>query len=357
AITLIADGQLFYRGHNVLTLAMDARFEQVALLLWREDTALHQLPPMPAMTFVPGPLPAALARSMAELVSQGHVAEALQLALICVAPHDLAAYSTSPPAVQQTGLRLLDLLTTLFEYAATVSNTKQEPTPMPAQAHTGELTIAQRLQQSWLPTRPALAPLFDRALILCADHELNASSFTARCVASTGATPYAAIVAALAALQGYRHGGSTLEVAALFHEAKEDPEWAVRARLRQGKIVPGFGHRLYPEGDPRAKLLLQTVQEVVGDGTRQGERNQGAAVLKTAEALITITSQATGLYPNLDFGLVLLAQALELPEHVPFSLFALGRTAGWIGHLIEQYRLDQLIRPRALYTGLRPQQG
>ena len=124
--------------------------------------------------------------------------------------------------------------------------------------------IALVLQRGWTPTAPGAAALFDAALVLTADHELNPSTFAARCVASTGATPYAVVGAGLAALQGYRHGGATDRVEALFDEV-ERPRRAretIAARLRRGELIPGFGHPLYPDGDPRARTLLELIDEV-----------------------------------------------------------------------------------------------
>jgi citrate synthase len=184
----------------------------------------------------------------------------------------------------------------------------------------------------------------DSALILCADHELNISSFTARCVASAGSTPYAAVVAALAALQGHKHGGVGERVSAFLDLAATDPQRAVRDCLRRGEALPGFGHQLYPAGDPRGRLLLEMAHNA----------RPAAPILAVAEAVVATADQAIQVAPNLDFGLAVLARALALPVYTPFTLFALGRTAGWIGHIIEQYGVNQLIRPRSRYVGVQP---
>jgi len=325
AITLIANGQCYYRGQLAVALARSQRFEEVATLLWTgaftEETLFAEHVGLPV---------ANLPSLIAPLEQHAHAApaEAFQMALLMAAPTDLAAYHYEATAVMRTGARILNLLVQV------VTGT------------TSTGSIAQRLQQIWQPDAPDLSALLDSMLILCADHELNISSFTARCVASAGSTPYAAVVAALAALQGYRHGGAGERVAALISEAAMDPHRAIRDRLRRGETVPGFGHPLYPTGDPRGKLLLALAQTARPD----------APVLPVAQAIIDTVAQATQLAPNLDFGLVVLAQALNLPAHAPFTLFALGRTAGWIGHIIEQYGLNQVIRPRSRYVGRLPQQ-
>ena len=323
AITLIADGQCYYRGQLVTELARSQPFEAVAALLWGSQLDAQTL-------FTEGTQGVALALpaepALRNPLQGATLAEQFQLALLQAAPTDLGAYHVEATAVMRTGVRILHRLT---------------------QVATGQETrgrIAERLQRAWRPQAPTITPWLDSALILCADHELNISSFTARCVASAGSTPYAAVVAALAALQGYKHGGASERVAACLAAAVHDTPGTVRDYLRRGETLPGFGHHLYPTGDPRGRFLLELAQQVCPT----------APILATATAVVETTWQAIQLTPNIDFGLVVLAQALELPPTAPFTLFALGRTAGWIGHVIEQYALDQMIRPRSRYVGRQP---
>jgi citrate synthase len=206
------------------------------------------------------------------------------------------------------------------------------------------LSTAEQLQRHWAPTEPALTKVLNAALILCADHELNASAFTARCVASTGATLYGAIIGALAALQGYKHGGMTKEVARFLREATDAPTQTVREHLQRGSTVPGFGHRLYETGDPRATALLEVARQSAPT----------SPVWQTVDPLLALVAETTQQRPNIDFALVVMAQSLDLPALAPFALFALGRAVGWIAHSAEQYKLDRLIRPRADYNGRAP---
>jgi len=186
------------------------------------------------------------------------------------------------------------------------------------------------------------AGLVESALILCADHELNASSFTVRCIASTGATLHAAVLGGLAALSGPRHGGMTSRVESLWNEVGDTsrPEALLRARLERGDDLPGFGHPLYPDGDARAAAILDRIP-----GRRQNWRALAAAV-----------EQVTGLRPSIDFALVVLRRYLGLPAGSALSLFALGRSIGWVAHAIEQRSQGTLIRPRASYVGPPPQE-
>jgi citrate synthase len=150
----------------------------------------------------------------------------------------------------------------------------------------------------------------------------------------------------MATLKGRRHGGQTERVAALFAET-ETPGRAravVANRLRRGESIPGFGHPLYPAGDPRAALLMRLAEAAASPA----EWRKVRAVSKAGAELLQEA-------PNLDFGLTALAQVYGLPSHAPLVLFTLGRTVGWIAHAIEQYATGELIRPRARYTGPAPE--
>jgi citrate synthase len=185
--------------------------------------------------------------------------------------------------------------------------------------------------------------LVEAALILCADHELNASSFTVRCIASTAASLHACLLGGMAALSGARHGGVTTRVEALWEETAKtpNPEVSLRARLERGDHIPGFGHPLYPDGDIRASAILECLP-----GRRQHWRPLAQAV-----------EQLTGLRPTLDFALVALRRQLELPAGSAFGTFTLGRSIGWIAHALEQRSQETLIRPRAAYVGPPPDQS
>lgn len=181
----------------------------------------------------------------------------------------------------------------------------------------------------------------NRALVLVADHELNASTFAARVAASTGADLYSCIQAAVATLSGPRHGGATDRVEALLAEiaAGGTAETVVHARRRRGERVDGFGHPLYVDGDPRGDALMGLARELAGD------RPAVRRCLAVAESVATP--------PNLDFGLVTLSSALGLPRGAAAGLFAVGRCAGWVAHVLEQVQAGYLVRPRARYTGWR----
>lgn len=184
--------------------------------------------------------------------------------------------------------------------------------------------------------KPKGADLIRRALVLLADHELNASTFAVRVVGSTGASLPASLMAGLAALTGPRHGGMTIRTVAMFADALAAPDPAAffAARLSRGAPIWGLHHALYPDGDIRARAL-RAVHEPSG------------ALLRTIDA----AEAAGGMLLNVDGALAALAHTLGLSPEAAFAIFALGRTTGWIAHAIEQTETGTLIRPRARYTG------
>lgn len=290
ALTLIADGHLYYRGLDACDLARHYTLEEVAALLWTGDLE------------TPLPEPAEPAREPFE---------SLALAAAWGSQHDPGSWDLRPDSVIRTGLRILRELTRT------------------ACGHWGP--CADALGRAW----GGQTSLLSAALVLCADHELNISAFTARCVASSGASPWGVVAAALAALEGHRHGGMTRRVEALWKEAGAvGARRALEARLRRGEGAPGFGHPLYPGGDPRARLLL--------------------ALLPGPCELAVVGEELVGEAPTIDLALVALAHDQSWPAEAALLLFALGRTVGWVAHALEQYATGQLIRPRARYTGKPP---
>jgi citrate synthase len=232
--------------------------------------------------------------------------------------------------VRRTGTRILHLLARAAAGASRVNG-----------------SVSELLQRGWLPDRPDAAALLEAALVLWADHELNVGTFTVRCVASAQATPYAAAIAGLSALGGALHGGVTDQVEALFDEARApaDVERRIGARLRRGERIPGFGHWLYPDGDPRAAALLARLR-AHGGVSREA--------LDLTDALERTTQRVTGRSANVDFATVALRRSLGMPEGSALALIGVARSVGWIAHVLEQYATGRLIRPRARYTGPSP---
>ena len=319
-ITRISGGRFYYRGRDVLSLAAENTIEQVASLIWTGDIS-GEADIFQGVSVLPASFDIA-SESLRSLAPVGLFQALLPLAAV----GDAASYDLRPLSVARTGVRILRFLTAVA-----------------AGGDALEGGVSRTLQRAWTPLLPEAVALLDAALILCADHELPVSTFAARCVASSGATPYAVATAGLAAVQGVKHGGA-IELTETFLgevEASGDARGVIAGRLRRGERVPGFGHSLYPEGDPRGAALLGLVEKVLPQSPSVGLSGE---VAREAHNLI-------GERPTVDFGLATLARALELPSGSAVALFALGRTVGWIGHAIEQYESDAIIRPRARYVG------
>jgi citrate synthase len=315
AITLIDGRRLYYRGLDAVELSRSRSLADVASLIWTGSFESNELTRQPWPTV------------MDDGSDQPFVARA-QTALAAAASRDSVALDLRPANVVLTGWRIQQLLT------AVAGRTKN-----------GGPTTEETLARAWR-LRGRSVDAIRAALILCADHELNVSSFTARCVASAGSHPYAVVIAGLAALEGPKHGGASARAEAMLtslrHQRRVDA--AIAERLRRGEPLEGFGHPLYRHGDPRASALLGLLKE------HWGKSAELAFVTGVARA----ASAATGEQPNLDFALAALSHVLRLPPESPLMLFAIGRSIGWIGHAMEQYATNQLIRPRAKYVGVAP---
>lgn len=206
--------------------------------------------------------------------------------------------------------------------------------------------VHQLLAESWKPGDEGFAELVRAALVVSADHELNVSAFAARVVASTGAHLHATVCSGLAALSGPRHGGATARAYALIADARHaaSPHDFIAARWQRGDDLPGFGHALYPHGDPRAAELLARVRAL----------RPGTEALAALDTIVTATEDVSGQRPNIDFMLAAICHANDLPATPALVMFAAGRLAGWLAHALEQQAEGKLIRPRARYTGVEP---
>jgi citrate synthase len=329
AITLLDSNKIYYRGFDAVKLAREKSVEEVAALIWTGDMANAEQLFNWEQTVTAQTYETMILHLEMDGASLSPIQE-LQTFLPAAAADDPSAYDLRPATVANVGARIMRLM------ASVAAGDVPEDIPLPAM-----------LQHGWCEGDEAALEVLNAALIMTADHELNASSFAARVVASAGSTPYAAVMAGLAALQGVKHGGYTERIAALFNEAgsQKDLRRVMASRLQRGESIPGFGHMLYPKGDPRGRLLLDML----------GERYPKSPELAFVNEAIAAARDLIGEEPTIDVALVALARILHLPAGGALTLFALGRTIGWIGHAIEEYESNRMIRPRARYTGAHPE--
>lgn len=329
SITELAPSGPRYRGVDAVGLARDGtRFEDVAELLSTgratKGTRWSSRGRPPS------------ARALASLLPRGSwPIDSLTVALPALALADADRFDRSAEptfASARSAILELSALVGLFEGAERVAEARAQE------------TVARRLAVALgaSPT-PRTVGALERTLVLSADHELNPSSFGCRVAASTGADLYACFGAALGCMLGVVHGGQTGRIESLVDEVAR-PERAIevlRERMRRGEEVPGFGHPLYPEGDPRTPPLLELARAL-------GARRNGA---RTLLAVVDAMELAGHPRPTIDLGTVAVAEALGLPRGSALVLFTIGRMAGWTAHVLEQRAQGFVLRPRARYVG------
>src|SRR5882762_1507073 len=318
--TITEDGPI-YRGVNCIELAEKDTLEHAATLLWdvtgvdpfSQDNCPH----------VSGEM-----RSVAVAARRAAPIDRTIAVLALAASADPRAFTRAADGRAMVGGRILRLV------VATMLNSTSSPQPL-------HLQIA----RAWAPNNKHAADLIRRALVLLADHELNASTFTVRCAASTGLNLYDAVIAGLAALKGPKHGGAGVLASRLVKTLIDnDVEPVIRERVALGERFAGFGHGVYKREDPRAMSLLDAL-------TRAG------APRKFTREVPERIAEATGELVNIDYALAVLVHSLRLPAGSELALFAMARMVGWIAHASEQLQHGRLIRPRARYVGPAPGRG
>ena len=322
-ISLIRPHGHYYRGQSALALAeAGATLEDAARLLW--DCGAHD-PFSVAMPTRWPPVVAWLLRQRGLPPLERTAAALPLLALDAAHSHGVAPVRRRESAAQL-----------LRETAALLCGRSPAAPPVHLQ-----------MADSWRRDTPELAELLRHALVLCADHELNASAFATRVAASTGAGLHAAVGAGLAALSGPQHGGAVARAHAFIHSLLHERRTSerLRERLRRGDALPGLGHPLYAEGDPRAEALLRALAAT---------RPRPLAAVRIAKLVDTLLAEC-GQQPNLDFALAAIALAYGLGADEALAVFAAGRMAGWLAHALEQQDDGGLIRPRASYAGTLPE--
>ncbi|WP_436520257.1 citrate/2-methylcitrate synthase [Actinoplanes sp. HUAS TT8] len=337
-ITLIRNDELFYRGHDVTELARTQTFEAVANLLWNGELR-HDLFPINHEL-------AQLGRQMSKLLPPtARLTDHLRVTVAAIAAADPLRFDTSPTAVLTTGRSLI---------ATMVSALRPRHKLVPRQPARLAESLWYRLTEHRLTAEAERQ--MEAALILLADHDIAASTLAARVAASTRAHPYAVVSAGLAALDGPLHGAASEYVYPLLARAVagEDPVAIISEHLRVSGGIPGFGHPLYPSGDPRATALFDLL---AGGDDPVGLRGDGGHPVREAAAgLADAVRQRSGILPNIDFALAAFALRHDMPPDAGEAIFAVARTAGWLAHALEEYaNRPARFRPTGQYSGRPPE--
>ncbi|NLV09036.1 citrate synthase [Halomicrobium mukohataei] len=345
-------GKLVYRGYTIEDLATGASFEEVLYLLWH------------------GHLPnaAELDEFTDAMVEERHVDDdvmqtveqladadenpmaALRTAVSMLSSHDPDAEAdpTDLDANLRKGRRITAKIPTVLAAFARFRDGKDAVEPREDLSHAANFLY---MLNGEAPDE-VLAETFDMALVLHADHGINASTFSAMVTTSTLSDLHSAITSAIGTLKGSLHGGANQDVMEMLKEvddAEQDPIDWVKTALDEGRRVSGFGHRVYNVKDPRAKILSQRSKEL-------GEAAGSLKWYEMSTAIEDYLKEEKGLAPNVDFYSASTYYQMGIPIDIYTPIFAMSRVGGWTAHVLEQYENNRLIRPRARYVGPTDQQ-
>ncbi len=338
-------GVLAYCGYDIHDLAKSATFEEVCFLLWhRRLPSRGELGDLQSQLAAGRALPEPIIRLMRSLPPVDGM-DALRTITSALAHYDSDLADASPQAQYRKAVRLTAQVGTIVATWGRLQNGGGPLAPDPAMSHAASFLY---LLSGERPNATAIRAL-DVALILHADHELNASTFAGRVAAATLTDIYSAIVAAIGTLKGPLHGGANAEVMKLLLElgqtaTGERVDEVVRGKLARKEKIPGFGHRVYKTEDPRATHLRRMSQDL-------GKRSGNTAWFDMSQRIEALVKGEKKLNPNVDFYSASTYYALGIPIDLYTPVFAVSRMSGWTAHILEQYANNRLIRPRADYTG------
>jgi citrate synthase len=338
-------GVLAYCGYDIHDLARHATFEEVCYLLWHTRLPTRaELGDLQSQLAASRQLPEPVLRLMRTLPA-GDGMDALRTLTSALGHYDPDAADHSPQANYRKAVRLTAQISSLVGMMGRMMAGGGVIQPDPVLGHAANfLFMLTGDRPSGLATRA-----FDIALILHADHELNASTFAARVAAATLTDMHSTIVAAIGTLKGPLHGGANADVMRLLLEIgpSSPPEKVadvVRAKLARKDKIPGFGHRVYHTEDPRATHLRQMSHDL-------GQRAGQAVWYEMSQRIEALMKTEKNLNPNVDFYSASTYYALGIPIALFTPIFAVSRVSGWTAHVLEQYANNRLIRPRADYIG------
>ncbi|KAA0965167.1 citrate synthase [Sporosarcina sp. ANT_H38] len=344
AISSIIDDTLTYVGYDIDNLADNASFEEVIYLLWhqrlpKEDELAELKKQLADNMSVPQEV---LNHFKTYPIGEVHPMAALRTAVSLLALYDEKAEDMSDEANYEKAIKLQAKIATLV---TSFSRIRKGLEPVAPKVEYGYAENFLYMLSGKQPEAIAIEA-FDKALVLHADHELNASTFTARVCVATLSDMYSGVTAAMGALKGPLHGGANEQVMKMLMEigSEDKVESYIRAKLDNKEKIMGFGHRVYRKGDPRAKHLREMSKRLT---ELRGEEKWYNMSNKIEE----IVTGEKNLPPNVDFYSASVYHSLDIDHDLFTPIFAVSRISGWIAHIREQYANNRLIRPRADYTG------
>lgn len=343
SISSIIDGVLTYRGINIDDLAENATFEEVAYLLWYGKLPNRsELDELQKKFDQHAAVPSEVLEQIKLYPKNTNSMAALRTAVSSLALYDSSANDMSSEANQLKAIKLQAQLPTIIAAFARIREGKEPVAPKQGVSISYNFLYMLTGKE---PDEVAVKAL-DQALVLHADHELNASTFAARVTVATLSDIYSGITSAIGALKGPLHGGANEAVMVMLEEIGTfaNVESYINNALANKQKIMGFGHRVYKDGDPRAKHLQKMSREL---GKLTGNMELYEMSVKIEEL---VTGQK-GLKPNVDFYSASVYTALEIPRDLFTPIFAISRLSGWSAHILEQYQDNRLIRPRAEYVG------
>lgn len=342
-ISSIVGATLSFRGYTIEDLAANATFEETSWLLWNGKLPnKSELDAFKTELKKEMNLPAGLIEQLKKLPTNVHPMAWLRTATSMLALYDNEAQDMSDAANRRKALRLTAKMGMLVALFSRVREGKEFVSPNP------EKSIAWNFLYMLKGTEPdpEFVKVFDTCLVLHADHELNCSAFASRVTASSLSDMYSAIVSAISALKGPLHGGANEQVMLMLKEIggmSKIQGWVKDALANKVKVM-GFGHRVYKNGDPRAKILSQ-MSEQLTKKVGQPEYYEMSKILDDT------MQKEKGLLPNVDFYSATVYNAMDIPIDIFTPIFAVSRVSGWCAHVLEQYSKNRIYRPRGEWTG------
>lgn len=349
SVSSIIDGVLTYRGYNIDDLADHASFEEVVYLLW-----YGKLPTENELDEFKGKVSSqyAVPEQVMDMLKQYplgniHPMAAVRTAVSSLGLYDEQADNMSEEANVEKSISLLAKLSTIVAAFSRLRDGKEVIEPKKELSYAANFLYMMNGQE---PDEVSVEAI-NKALVLHADHELNASTFTARVCVATLSDVYSGVTAAIGALKGPLHGGANERVMKMLTDIGEvdNVEPYLKDALERKEKIMGFGHRVYKDGDPRAKHLREMSKQLTGI---TGETKWYEMSVKLDELM----TKEKGLLPNVDFYSASVYHSLGIKHDLFTPIFAMSRVSGWLAHILEQYDNNRLIRPRAEYIGPSKQQ-